>query len=125
VYGDARQRDVLQAAGVTQAESLILNASAISGADELIRLARKLNPTVSVLARATHVQELAALHQAGAELAFSGEGEVALALTEAILQRLGATPDQIDSERERVHTELFGQRRRGIASGGNPSANNT
>jgi monovalent cation:H+ antiporter-2, CPA2 family len=39
---------------------------------------------------------------------FSGEGEVALALTEAILHRLGATPDQIDRERERVHQELFG-----------------
>ena len=121
VYGDARQREVLQAAGVAQAGSLILSASAISGADELIRLARELNPTVSVLARATHLQELAALHQAGAELAFSGEGEVALALTEAILHRLGATPDQIDSERERVHAELFGQTRRGIASGGTPS----
>jgi CPA2 family monovalent cation:H+ antiporter-2 len=121
VYGDARQRDVLQAAGVAQAGSLILSASAISGADELIRLARELNPTLSVLARATLLQELAALHQAGAELAFSGEGEVALALTEAILHRLGATPDQIDSERQRVHTELFGQARRGIASGGTPS----
>jgi CPA2 family monovalent cation:H+ antiporter-2 len=124
VYGDARQREVLNAAGVAQAGSLILSASAISGADELIRLARELNPTVSVLARATHLQELAALHQAGAELAFSGEGEVALALTEAILHRLGATPDQIDSERERVHVELFGQTRRGIASGGNPSGSN-
>jgi len=125
VYGDARQRDVLNAAGVAQAKSLILSASTISGADELIRLARELNPTVSVLARATHLQELAALHQAGAELAFSGEGEVALALTEAILHRLGATRDQIDRERERVHAELFGQTRRRIVSGGNPSGNNT
>jgi CPA2 family monovalent cation:H+ antiporter-2 len=36
----------------------------------------------------------------------SAEGEVGLALTEAILQRLGATPDQIDHERERVRTEF-------------------
>jgi monovalent cation:H+ antiporter-2, CPA2 family len=76
---------------------------------------------VSVLARATHLQELTALHQAGAEFAFSGEGEVAMALTEAILHRLGATPDQIDRERERVRVELFGQTRRGIAIGRNPS----
>ena len=38
---------------------------------------------------------------------FSGEGEVALALTEAILERLGATRDQIDRERTRVHSDLF------------------
>jgi CPA2 family monovalent cation:H+ antiporter-2 len=49
-----------------------------------------------------------ALRQAGAELAFSGESEVALAVTEAILRELGATPEQIDLERERVHTDLLG-----------------
>jgi CPA2 family monovalent cation:H+ antiporter-2 len=36
----------------------------------------------------------------------SAEGEVALALTEMILHRLGATPDQIDHERDRVRSEL-------------------
>ena len=46
--------------------------------------------------------------EAGAE-AFSGEGEVALALTVAILEGLGATPEQIDRERERVHAELLGE----------------
>ena len=68
-----------------------------------------------------YLRELAALHKAGAEVVFSGEGEVALAMTEAILHRLGATPEQIDRERERVHAELFGQTRQGVASGGTPS----
>jgi CPA2 family monovalent cation:H+ antiporter-2 len=36
----------------------------------------------------------------------SAEGEVGMALTELILQRLGATPDQIDHERERVRSEF-------------------
>jgi monovalent cation:H+ antiporter-2, CPA2 family len=39
---------------------------------------------------------------------FSGEGEVALALTEEVLHRLGATPEQIERERGRAHDELFG-----------------
>ena len=43
-----------------------------------------------------------ALQQAGADSVFSGEGEVALAFTEAILDELGATPEQIDRERARV-----------------------
>ena len=47
------------------------------------------------------------LYQAGAERVFSGEVEVALAFTEAILRTLGATPDQIDQERDRVHRDLF------------------
>jgi monovalent cation:H+ antiporter-2, CPA2 family len=36
---------------------------------------------------------------------FPGEGEVALALVSAILQNLGATPEQIERERDRVHME--------------------
>jgi CPA2 family monovalent cation:H+ antiporter-2 len=39
-------------------------------------------------------------------MAFSGETEVALAFTEAIMRGLGATPEQIERERERVHGEL-------------------
>lgn len=49
-----------------------------------------------------------ALKTAGADSVFTGEGEVALAFTEAILHRLGATPEQIDRERVRAHRELFG-----------------
>ena len=33
---------------------------------------------------------------------------VALAMMEAVLRRLGATPEQIDRERARVHEELTG-----------------
>lgn len=53
-----------------------------------------------------YVRELPALRAAGAEVAVSGEREVALALTEAILRGLGATPEQIDRDRERVRAEL-------------------
>jgi CPA2 family monovalent cation:H+ antiporter-2 len=67
-----------------------------------------MNPRIQVLARTTHLRDLSALRAAGADEAFAGEGEVALALTEAVLQQLGATPEQIDRERDRVHRELVG-----------------
>jgi len=107
VYGDATHTQTLQAAGVPTARSLILSAD-IGNAREVSRAARELNPRVQVLARTAHLRDMDALKKAGADAVFSGEGEVALALTEAILQRLGATPDQIDRERDRVHQELFG-----------------
>ncbi|MBA3948466.1 MAG: hypothetical protein H0X44_00795 [Acidobacteria bacterium] len=44
--------------------------------------------------------------QAGADRVFSGEAEVALAMTEAMLGRLGATAEQIDRERARVRAEI-------------------
>ena len=67
------------------------------------------------------MRELPALRQAGAE-AFSGEGEVALALTVALLERLGATPEQIDRERERVHAELLDGAGDGQGQGPSPRA---
>ncbi len=107
VYGDAGDGAALRSAGVAEAGSLILSASGLGG-EEIVRLARELNPGIQVLARSTYVRELPALRQAGAE-AFSGEGEVALAFTVAILEGLGATPEQIDRERERAHAELLGE----------------
>lgn len=106
IYGDACQRDILASAGVERSDSLILSASSVQGGDEVVRIARELNPDIHVLARSTYMRELPALRTAGAETVFSGEGEVAIALTEALLRDLGATPEQIDRERERVRSEL-------------------
>ena len=108
VYGDASHREILQGAGVDSAGSLILSAAGLHASAEVIRLARGLNPAIRILARAAYVRDSPALHQAGAEYVFSGEGEVALAMTEALLRSLGATPEQIDRERERVHRDLVG-----------------
>lgn len=109
VYGDASHRETLQSAGVDRAGSLILSAAGIHASAEIMRLARELNPEIRILARAVYVHELPALREAGAEHVFAGEGEIALAFTETILHALGATPDQIDRERARIHAELLGR----------------
>lgn len=106
VYGDASHRETLQGAGVNRAGSLILSSAGMQASAEVIRLARELNPAIRVLARSAYVHEIAPLRQAGAEQVFACEGEVALALTESILRALGATPEQIDRERDRVHADL-------------------
>ncbi len=111
IYGDAVHRDTLEAAGVANAAALILTSAGMSSTPETIRIARELSPGVRVLVRAAYLRDAAELQHAGADLVFTGEGEVALALTEAILRQLGATPDQVDRERARVHNELLSARR--------------
>lgn len=106
IYGDASHRDIQQAAGVAEATGLILSSAGMQHGDDTIRQARELNPGIRVLARASFVHEQTALRQAGAKAVFSGEGEVALAMTEEVLRELGATPEQIDRERERVRSDL-------------------
>ena len=107
VYGDASHRETLKAAGVATAESLMLTASNMRHVPEVIRLARELNPDIHILARAAYMRESPALYKAGADYVFADEGEVALAMTESVLQELGAIPDQIDRQRERIRRDLF------------------
>ncbi len=106
VYGDATHRDTLAQAGAARTDNLILASAGMDDGREAIRNAKELNPDIHVLARAQYLRDLPSLQKAGAGGVVSAEGEVGLALTEMILQRLGATPDQIDRERERVRSEL-------------------
>ena len=113
VYGDARNVDALITAGLRHAGTLIVSG-AETGSPEIIRAARDINTNVHIFVRSAYLRDVPALREAGAEQVFAGEGEVALAMTEAVLRRLGATADQIDRERARVRAELF----ESVSSGG-------
>jgi CPA2 family monovalent cation:H+ antiporter-2 len=106
VYGDASLREILRHAAIEKADGLIIAASN-APADNVIKAARELNPEIRVLTRSTYLRELQELRDAGADAVFSSEGEVALAMTAFLMRQLGATDEQIDRERDRVHAELF------------------
>jgi monovalent cation:H+ antiporter-2, CPA2 family len=108
IYGDANHHETLAHAGVASAACLVLSSPHFQGAGEIVRLARSINPEILIVACALSHRDYETIRQAGADVVFSGEGEVALAITEALLRRLGATPDQIDRERERVRAEILG-----------------
>lgn len=108
IYGDATHKETVKEAGAHRAAAFILSSSGMHGSQEAIRLAREINPEIRVFARSGHLRELPALRRAGADMVFAGEGEVALAMTEFLLRQLGATAEQIDRERDRIRTELFG-----------------
>lgn len=108
IYGDATHAETLTAAGIDRAIALILTSSGMHGSEETIRIAREHNPNLRVLARAGYLKEIPALRRAGADVVFSGEGEVALTMTEFLLRHLGATDDQIERQSQRIRDELFG-----------------
>jgi CPA2 family monovalent cation:H+ antiporter-2 len=102
VYGDASRPEVLERAGIARADNLILTSGTTGVDAEIIRVAKRLNPNVRILARTRSTRELPLLRRAGADDVFSAEGEVALAFTVRILEGLGASAEQIDRERDRV-----------------------
>lgn len=104
VHGDASQAEVLEKAGIKTAGSMVYAAS---GAPEAaIRMAKELNPRVLVLTRTTYVAEVSKLRGAGGDVVVAAEGEVALAMTERLLEQLGATSEQLDRARDKVRAEL-------------------
>jgi CPA2 family monovalent cation:H+ antiporter-2 len=109
VYGDATHSETLRTAGVASAGSVFLTASGMTATEEVVRVARELNPAVRVLVRAAYLSECTRLVAAGADAVFAAEGELALAMSESLLRDLGASPEQIDRERERVRAELSGK----------------
>ena len=109
-YGDASHPETLKSAGAAKADILILSASSVSMGEEVIAEAKRLNPHIKVLARTSYLRDADSLLQSGADEVFSGEGEVALSMTESILRVFGATAEQLDRENERVRREFFPHR---------------
>jgi CPA2 family monovalent cation:H+ antiporter-2 len=99
IYGDASQREILQTAGIDRASGLVFASNAPPFAT--IKAAADLNHDVRILTRTTYLREAPALRAVGASVIVS-EAEVALAMTENLLGRLGATPEQMDRSRARV-----------------------
>jgi monovalent cation:H+ antiporter-2, CPA2 family len=104
VYGDASQPHILEVAGIREAGALVFSAS--TPPEAVIRAAEEMNPDVLVLARAALLGDAARLRDAGADVVVTSEAEVAMAMAESLLRRLGATDEQIDREREKVRSEL-------------------
>ena len=68
----------------------------------MIETARGINPEIEILARSNYLSEVVASRAAGADIVVSAEAEVAFAMAEHLLRRLGATPDQIDRARDEL-----------------------
>jgi hypothetical protein len=94
IYGDASHRDTLASADVAHAVALVLSSSSMHGTAETVRFARELNPRLVIFVRSSYLSELPEIRKAGADIVFSGEGEVALAMTEFLLANWGQHPSR-------------------------------
>ena len=105
LHGDARQRTILKLAGAEKAKAIIITSSA-APAGEIASAVRGLNPSISIMAYTTYTRNAQALRRSGAESVFSGEEEVALSMTGALLRGLGATEEQVARERAAARTRF-------------------
>jgi CPA2 family monovalent cation:H+ antiporter-2 len=106
LYGDVRQPGTLIDAGIETTETLILSAD-IEDAEDIIRQALELNPDLRVLVRCAHLRQAAALRSAGADFVASGEAEVGVAMTEAVISLRDGKVNESPTQRSAIRQQLY------------------
>ena len=106
LHGDARLRHILKLAGVEHAQAIMVTAAA-APAKEIAAAARSLNKGINVMAYTTYMSQAQEL-RIGGNSVFSGEEEVALSMSSALLRKLGATDEQVNRERIATRRSLAG-----------------
>jgi monovalent cation:H+ antiporter-2, CPA2 family len=111
IYGDASRRDILKAAGIQEADYLLVTIPDIFTRTGVIVTARELNPELHVFTRARYLQERAWLEEMGATDICTEEAETAIGLAILLLREIGADRDRIQKEIQDIRRELGLQRR--------------
>jgi CPA2 family monovalent cation:H+ antiporter-2 len=106
IYGDATRRDILEAAGVRQANYLLITIPDILTRTVVIVTAKELNPGLRVFVRARYVGERAWLEEVGATGISTEEAETAIGLAILLLHEVGADEDRIRKEIQKIRREL-------------------
>lgn len=106
IHGDARQRTILNLAGVEQANAIIITSVAAPTA-EITAAARGLVPGIAIMAYTAYSRSAYALRKELSvndhhSLFFSGEEEVAIAMSRELLKNCGLNDAQIERELHRV-----------------------
>jgi len=111
IYGDASRRDILTAAGVQEADYLLVTVPDVLTRTAVIVTARELNPELHVFTRARYLQERAWLEEMGATDICIEEAETAIGLAILLLREVGADGNRIQKEIQEIRGEL-GMRKR-------------
>ena len=106
LHGDAVNEQILRQAGLEKARDLIISTPSAPAGD-IIKIARSLNPHIRVLAHTQYTTQTSPLYGVGAAAVFSGELEVALAMSEYLLRDLGATEEQIDRHHRCIRDKML------------------
>jgi CPA2 family monovalent cation:H+ antiporter-2 len=87
IWGDATRREILERAGVRQAQVVVFAISDAQAVERSIRLARELNRGLEIVVRTRRVHEIERLRRAGADQVVAEEFETAIEIFTRVLAR--------------------------------------
>jgi CPA2 family monovalent cation:H+ antiporter-2 len=93
VSGDASDPGVLIQAHIARASVLVVAIPDAAGVRKMVETAKTLNPKVQILLRTHNDEEAALLRRENLGLVFMGEHELAQAMAQEVLSKLGVKPE--------------------------------
>jgi CPA2 family monovalent cation:H+ antiporter-2 len=96
IFGDATRPEILDEAGIRRAAYLVVTLPHSASRADLVRAARELNPSVTIVMRARYLAEAEALREAGSTRAVFEEGETGLAMARQVMELRGMDAATID-----------------------------
>jgi CPA2 family monovalent cation:H+ antiporter-2 len=95
-YGDATQEASLLKANLPKARVFVVAIPDPVGAARTIAVARRLNPTVHIVARVRYVRDMTQLYQLGANVVVSEEVEASVKIFSEVLGHYGVPEEMIE-----------------------------
>lgn len=109
LYGEASREEVLKHALLPVARLLVIATPDPLASEMILRHAKRLNPELSVLARANRMRDLDVFYELGASEVVQPEFEASLELIRYSLNLLGYPPKEIYTYTDRVRRERYRQ----------------
>lgn len=106
--GDAREKEVLHAVGMSRARGLVAAVADAASTREVIKNARALNPSATLIARTRFLLEVDELRELGADVVIPEEFETSLELTGRVLSLYGAPSHVVEREKNALRQEGYG-----------------
>ncbi len=106
-YGDARQPDVLQSLGVSEAGLIIVTVDDFQATEQVVASLRRAFPKLDILARGHDMDHCQSLREQGASLAVSENLEASIALAHAALAKVKEDAAENDAAIDRFRNDYY------------------
>lgn len=96
IYGDASKESVLAHVNISTARSVVIAISDASATRRMVELARRLNPSIFIIARTRYTSEINPLYSLGANDVIPEEFETSIEIISRVLHRYFIPVNEID-----------------------------
>lgn len=107
LFGDATRREILEHAGIEEADVVVFAISDLEAVRRAIRLARALNPKVRIIVRTRQVDEVEELHRHGADEVIAQEFETSIEIFTRVLEHYHIPRNVIRAETRALRGEGY------------------